>query len=109
MDREVREHGARIARDYFSNNGVRIELGQSINGSGAKAFGGAKRWPCLRVEIGFPEGDEKRMATVAKAIEYVLIKHDVIQNLGDAVLEAGNRCRGGCSICDQCYETETLP
>lgn len=40
-DKEKRQYGARIGNDYWSDNGVEIELGHSINGSGPRAFGGA--------------------------------------------------------------------
>jgi len=117
-DKETREYGAKIGNDYWSTNGVRMELGHSINGSGPHAFGGAEEWPCLRIEIGFEVGQEKRMALVAGWITQLLRAEGVICSLRQAVLDEtptppqSNRC---CScgrsiiygrICYKCLEND---
>lgn len=117
-DKEKRQFGAKIGNDYWSTNGVEIELGHSINGSGEKAFGGAKKWPCLRIQIGFEVGQEEKMELVAGWITQLLRAEGIICNLGQAVLPGtpvdltSRRCPG-CgrkiiygAVCDKCHEKD---
>jgi len=47
-----------LANNHRSGNAAQMRLGMSVNGSGKKAFGGAKQWPNLTLEIGFQVGEE---------------------------------------------------
>jgi len=76
--RITKEFGAVIANDWFSDNGVKIELNESINGSSAEAFGGAKSWPHLTVDIGFQVGQHDVAARIAVLIEEMLRKEGII-------------------------------
>ncbi len=69
MDTEIREFVGKEAKGCKVSNTISIELGKSYNGSGPNAFGGAKEWPYLRIEIPFQVGEEERMKTIADMIE----------------------------------------
>jgi len=51
---------------------VRIEVCKNYNGSGEKAFGGAKDWPVLDVHIPFQVGEEaKRLEVLQKLQKFI--------------------------------------
>lgn len=43
------------ARNHLSANAHEVEIGHSYNGSSPATFGGATRWPRVRVECALPE------------------------------------------------------
>jgi hypothetical protein len=76
--RITKEFGAVIANNWFSDNGVKIELSESINGSSDQAFGGAKSWPHLTVDVGFQVGQYDVATRIAILIEEILRREDII-------------------------------
>lgn len=61
-----------IGRNAVVDNAIRIEATYKFNGSGGKAFGGAKQWPFAGLEVSFQEGEEaKRDALIMRLKETV--------------------------------------
>jgi hypothetical protein len=69
MEIVKKEFAAMIGNNYRCDNGIKIELGKNSNASGPEAFGAAKEWPCLRLEIPFVVGQEIRMKAIAQILE----------------------------------------
>jgi len=57
-----------LGRDYPVRNAHEIECGYGYNGGGKEAFGGAVKWPILRVEVSFTEGQEGLRDEIAKRV-----------------------------------------
>jgi hypothetical protein len=72
MKRSVKEFGGHLGRDYFCDNAHKIELGVGVNGSGPKAFGGAREWPVLRIKLAFQEGEDDKMRATAALLEEII-------------------------------------
>lgn len=53
-------------------NGVLIEAGEFINGGSGAAFGGAKLWPGLRLEMHFPKGEGALRDQLIKELQTLL-------------------------------------
>jgi hypothetical protein len=48
----------KVGRDFETDNAITIEAKHHYNGSGPNAFGGAKQWPHVKLDVGFQEGQE---------------------------------------------------
>jgi hypothetical protein len=58
---------AKMAGDCYVDGAVKLDAHYHYNGSGRSAFGGAKQWPNLSVEVSFKVGQEaQRDALLAK-------------------------------------------
>lgn len=102
MDKEVREFPGLEGNDCRIDNAVKIERGQSINGSAdPNAFGGAKSWPCLRIEANFPVGQEAGMDRIASKIEELLRAEAVILDGNHKAREQGHWAHGTCYGCGE--------
>lgn len=65
-----------------------IEIRESFNGSGDDAFGGARSWPTIWVEVNFQTGEQRRSIDFAKKL-LELIKSE----FPESALEAATKER----------------
>jgi hypothetical protein len=65
----------KLGRNCPIENAHKIELGYSYNGGGEDAFGGARKWPTLRIEISFEEGHELSRNALAAALIAEIDRH----------------------------------
>lgn len=70
--RKVINIPGKIGRGANYSNAHAIELSYQYNGSGPSAFGGAEKWPVVKLEISFQEGEEaKRAAFVRRLVGFL--------------------------------------
>lgn len=55
--RELRRALQCAGPEYVSESGVEITLNRHFNGGGPTAFGGARDWPHLKLDVSFPTND----------------------------------------------------
>jgi len=73
---ELIELSGVMARGWRSKDAAEIELREHINGSGPKFYGGARRWPALKVIISFKEDEkEETIDEMVADIKSVLLKY----------------------------------
>lgn len=69
---EVTEHtrpAEMAGAGYIGENAIKIRVGRNINGSGPNAFGGAKEWPSVDLDVAFPATDKERAEQFAEALK----------------------------------------
>jgi len=71
QDKRSRKLSGLIANNCEYDNVAVIELHTNVNGSGDKAFGGAKSWPVLTLKVGFQAGEEELRNQLAEKLEKV--------------------------------------
>jgi len=59
----------KLGRNYSCSNAHEIQAGYHFNGSGDKAFGGAREWPVVKTVIAFQEGQEKERDAFVEALK----------------------------------------
>ena len=81
MSEEItREFPGYLGNGCLMDGAVKIRRGRKINGGGPKAFGGAKEWPCLTVEVHFTVRDgNERMASLSRDLEKWFKAHGYIR------------------------------
>lgn len=79
----------KFARNTVMRNATTIGVTEHRNGSGPEAFGGAKKWPVIDIQISLPEGENGLAVDLAvKLTEIIrqeldtkgLLRHDTEQN-----------------------------
>lgn len=58
-------------------------LGRNCNGSGPKAFGGAKEWPVVTLKLPFPPGEQARALLAAREIMAFLKRRGLAKDFTD--------------------------
>lgn len=59
----------KIGKGCMCDNTHLIEIGYHYNGSGKQAFGGAEKWPSLKIQIDFEEGQEDSAKLFLKKLQ----------------------------------------
>lgn len=59
----------KVANGTLCDNGVELVTCYAFNGSGPKAFGGAVKWPVIKLRVAFEEGKEEDRAHFAEALK----------------------------------------
>lgn len=58
----------KMGRGCESSNAIEIRGHHHYNGSGPQAFGGAKQWPNVTLQVAFEEGQEELRDTFIKSL-----------------------------------------
>jgi hypothetical protein len=61
-------YAALMAGNYACSNAVTLELHANYSGSGPDAFGGAREWPHLTLQVSFRQGDERLAEDLANKL-----------------------------------------
>jgi hypothetical protein len=96
----------KVGRADQISNAHTLEFAYKHNGSGKEAFGGAEKWPYVRLEVCFQEGEEQKAWVFSRKL--INIVDDLQQELGSPTKR---NSVGGNMHPDQLYvnQGENLP